>query len=188
MLLLFTLHLLRVVVFSMRQPIAGIAPPELDEVTSMIVWPSIGAVPAGRWVGRLCGSRAGVGFFTLGKLLALATIPVSVVLYFWKVTPWACRRYRLTNRRIIVQQGLRPVDQKWIDLDQFDEIRVEILPGQEWLKSGELLFFSSGKEILRLSGVPRPEVFREVCLKARRAVVSVNQVLREQQPQVAAHA
>lgn len=165
-----------------KQPIAGVAPPQLDEVTATTVWPSIGALASGRWIGKLCGAKAGLGsFFTVGKLLALATIPVSLVLYFWKVMPWACFRYRLTNRRIVIQKGLRPVDREWIDLDQFDDVRVEILPGQEWLKVGDLVFLHNGKELLRLAGVPRPEIFRQVCLKARQAVVSVNQVLREQQ-------
>ena len=76
----------------------------------MTVWPGIGSMAAGRWVGQLAGSRLGYGFFTLGKLLALATIPVSLTLYLWRLMPGFCRRYTLTNGRLIVQHGLTAKD------------------------------------------------------------------------------
>ena len=72
-----------------RQPIAGITPSELAEVTCKVVWPTIGAFPAGRLVGRLAAVRFGVGeFFTLGKLLALATITLSVAVFGWQLMPY----------------------------------------------------------------------------------------------------
>jgi hypothetical protein len=33
---------------------------------------------------------------------------------------------------------------------------VELLPGQEWLRAGELIFRRHGNEVFRLSGVSRP--------------------------------
>jgi len=154
--------------------------PALPELVSMTVWPTIGATRAGRFVGTLCGVRAGYGFFTLGKLFALATIPFSLVLYFWKVLPYVGRRYRLTNRRVVIQKALPPVDRSSIDLDQFDAIAIEVLPGQAWLRTGEVLFMRQGREVFRLSGVPRPEVFRQTCLKAQSALLAVREVLRRQ--------
>lgn len=165
----------------MKQPIPGVTPPDAREVASMTVWPTIGAIQAGRLIGKLCGIRAGLGpFLTLGKLFALASIPASLVLYFWQVMPGVCRRYLLTNRRIVVQKGLVPKDGSSIELDQFDDIRVEVLPGQEWLRAGELVFLRDGNEVFRLCGVSRPEVFRQVCLKARTALVSVRETLKRQ--------
>ncbi len=172
----------------MTQPIAGVAPPELREVASMTVWPSIAATRAGRRVGALCALRAGWGPFTLGKLMALATIPVSLVLYFWKVLPGSASRYRLTNRRVIVQKGFLPVDVASVGLDQFDDIRIEVLPGQEWLRSGDVLFLQNGQPLLRLAGVPRPEVFEQICRKAQTALVSVRRVMTEQAATVTAPA
>ncbi|MBU4272925.1 MAG: PH domain-containing protein [Planctomycetes bacterium] len=155
----------------MNQPFAGVMPPEVTEVTCKVVWPTIGATRAGRLVGRLADVRFGVGeFFTLGKLLAVASIPLSLAVFAWQLMPFVCRRYALTNRRIIIRKGLMPVDEHWLALDEFDAIEVEFLPGQHWLHAGELIFKRAGSEALRLSGVSRPEVFRHVCLTAQSAL------------------
>jgi hypothetical protein len=164
----------------MKSPFPGYVPPELDEVDAMTLWPTIGAHPLGRLVGRLCGSTIGVGFFTLGKLWALATIPLSLAVFFWQLMPYVCRRYTLTNRRVIIRRGLQPLDEKWIDLDGFDAIDVRILPGQDWLHAGDLFFKCGEGEVLRLSGVSRPEAFRQTCLNAQKAFLSVREVVREQ--------
>jgi len=164
--------------------------PEVREATLKIVWPTIGATRAGRLVGRLCAVKTGIGpYLTLGKLLALATIPLTLCLFFWQLLPGVCRRYWLTNRRMVVQKGLgRLVEESEVGLDQFDAIEIEVLPGQDWLRAGEVLFLSDGNERLRLSGVPRPEVFRQGCLKARTAMLSVGEVLRRQAAAAAAAA
>jgi hypothetical protein len=164
----------------MVAPIAGLAPPQLAEVPSMTVWPTIGSTRIGRLVGRLCGSRVGWGFFTLGKLWAIATIPLSLAAFAWLLVPGAARRYRLTNRRIVVQHGLSGKEIRAIGLDEFDAVEEDVLPGQAWLHSGDLRFFRSGQEVFRLAGVSRPTVFREVCLKARTALLSVREVMRQQ--------
>ena len=71
----------------------------------MTVWPGIGSRP--QPLGRLhSGSRIGYGFFTLGKIWALVSIPVSIVVYLWRLLPGRCRRYALTNQRVIVRLGL----------------------------------------------------------------------------------
>src|SRR3972149_1069936 len=102
----------------MKQAIAGVAAPESEEVTAMVVWPSIAATPAGRLVGRLAAVGVGVGrFFTLGKLLAVAFIPLALAAFAWKLMPFVARRYRLTNRRIVIQKGLSAVDERSIGLD-----------------------------------------------------------------------
>jgi hypothetical protein len=156
-------------------------PSDLAEVTCKVVWPTIGATAAGRLVGRLADVRFGVGrFFTLGKLLALATIPISLAVFAWQLMPYVCRRYAVTNRRIIIRKGLRPVDERWIDLDEFDAIDVEVLPGQQWLHAGDLVFRHGGQEVLRLAGVSRPEIFRQVCQTARDALLSVRAVVQQQ--------
>ena len=165
----------------MDHPIVGVVPSELAEVTCKVVWPTIGAYRAGRIVGQLAAVPIGWGeFFTLGKLLAIAAIPLSLVVYAWQLMPFVCRRYTLTNRRIIVRKGLSAVDGRWISLDEFDSIDVEVLPGQKWLRAGDLIFRRGGTQVLRLAGVSRPEVFRQVCLTAQNALVSVQTVLRQQ--------
>jgi hypothetical protein len=153
---------------------------DLHETPITTIWPTIAATSAGRLVGRLCAIQLGSGFFTVGKLMALTTIPLSLAVFGWQLMPFICRRYLLTNRRVIVQKGLQPAEERAIGLDEFDAIEVAVLPGQDWLHAGELVFRRNGAEVFRLSGVSRPEVFRQVCLKARTALVSVREVLLAQ--------
>jgi hypothetical protein len=153
------------------------------EQLSMTVWPTIGATRLGRLVGQLSGVRLGWGFFTVGKLFALAMIPLALAVYIWKALPFIMRRYRLTDRRVVVQKGLTAKDERSIDLDGFDAIEIAVLPGQAWLRAGDLVFLRDGKEVFRLPGVSRPEAFRQVCLKAQMALLSVRKVLNEQSHQ-----
>jgi len=153
----------------------------LPESTISTVWPTIGATGVGRWVGRLAGFAPSWDFLRLfGKLMAALTIPVSLVVFFWQLMPYLARRYRLTNFRIAIDKGLKPSLEKDIALTDFDAIDVEVLPGQDWLHSGELVFRQSGQEVFRLSGVGRPAVFRQACLKARTSLLATQQVLAAQ--------
>jgi hypothetical protein len=165
----------------MRHPIAGVVPSELAEVTCRVVWPTIGATRLGRFVGQAAAVRIGFGeFFTLGKLLALATIPLALAVFAWQLMPYVCRRYVLSNRRIIIRRGLMPVDEQWIEFDEFETVDVEILPGQEWLHTGDVVFRRSGNEVLRLSGVPRAEMFQRLCQTSQTALLSVRDIVCRQ--------
>lgn len=161
----------------MSQPVAGVAPSQLSEVTAMTVWPSIAAIGPGRWLGRVCMIQAGRGFLpfnlTLGKLLAFALIPVALVLFAGGIAPGVALRYRLTNRRLLVEKGLRPAEVRSVSLDRFNNIEIEVLPGQEWYPAGDLIFRLDQIETFRLQGVPRPETFRHTCLKAQQSFVGV---------------
>jgi hypothetical protein len=171
-----------VLLIPMKQAIAGVAPPELGEVTVMTVWPSIAAMRLGRLIGVACGINVPPKPFNVGKLFALAMIPLALTLYFYRfavplltlgMINSTCLRYRLTNRRLVVQEGLLPVDKQAVGLDQFDSIDVVVLAGQEWYPAGELIFRKGPVEVFSLSGVSRPEAFRQVCLKAHQAYVGV---------------
>lgn len=172
-----------------RTPVAGVHPSKEREATVMTVWPSVSAGPWGRWLGRLYGLRAGFEIsgmpLTLGWLLVVVTAPLAGLFYFSSKAPRKpfllfgpvnpdCLAYRLTTRRVLIEHplesSLEPVDQ--IDLVGFDEIRIEILPGQAWFNAGEVLFLRSGDELLRLSGVSRPEPFVRTVEKARIARIS----------------
>ncbi len=156
----------------------------VPEIPAMTVWPSMAAFPLGRKVGQLCSISTGVGkFFTVGKLMALATIPVSLALFFWRLAPWVARRYTLTDRRVLIRVGLGGADGESIALRDFDAIDVEILTGQEFLRSGDLVFRSEGKEVFRLPGVQHPEGFRRACLRGQQALASVQRVVAEQSRQ-----
>ena len=166
----------------MAQAIAGVVPATEKEVTVMTVWPSIAATSYGRWWGRRFANNIGITIFglpiTLGRLLALASIPFILPVYFHMLIPQipfvvfgfnnsSCRRYRLTNRRVVVEHGFGGGEQQSVSLDRFDSVETEVLPGQEWYPAGDLVFRNGQVETFRLAGVPHPEAFRQTCLKAQ---------------------
>ncbi len=184
----------------MNPPIAGVSPPQVQEDTVMTVFPSIASTGIGRFLGRLYLISWGRGVITVGHLIALLSIPLAASLvlcrflhgfltdircmklgdFFLALIPNSLiiRRYTLTNQRVIVQRGLRAVDESWVELDRFDSIEVEVLPGQEWFPAGNLLFRRGPIETFRLDGVSRPETFRQTCLKVRMAYLGAKQATR----------
>ena len=94
--------------------------------------------------------------------------------------PLLARRYRLTNRRLVIAHGLRAVEGKAVALEGFDAIEIQGLPGQAALDAGDLVFRKDHQEVLRWAGVRRPEVLRVNCLKAREALLSVRALLERQ--------
>ncbi len=164
----------------MPQAISGVTPAQEREAVVMTIFPSMAETSLGQALGQLYQNRAGIGsVFTLGNLAALATIPVALALYVFRLAPWNLTRYQLTNRRIVVQRGLTCQEDRAVALDRFDQIDVEVLPGQEWYPAGNLVFRHGQIETFRLTGVPRPNVFRQTCLKARQAFVGVRDALAQ---------
>jgi hypothetical protein len=153
--------------------------PAVPEATIMTVWPSVASTGIGRALGRLYRIKEGFGPISIGRLSLLATIPIGLMLYLSLRMPWAIRRYRLTNRRVRIEQGINPQVKQFVTLDGFDAIDVEVGPGQEWYAAGDLVFRRGSIETLRLAGVSRPEGFRRACLNARQAYVSVAKLLPE---------
>jgi len=167
-----------------KQAIAGVAPAELGEVTVMTVWPSIARYGIGRALGVLFNIPLGMYVFTVGNFMALASIPIALPLYLSNVAPVIGIRYRLTNRRIIVERGLSHQPSRSIDLDRFDAIDLEVAPGQSWYDAGDLVFRNGKVEVFRLEGVSRPQAFRQSCLKTWQAHTTVKQA-RQRQPAMA---
>lgn len=173
----------------MKQPVAGVAPSQLKEVTVMTVWPSVSATAFGRFWGRLFANDLGFRVFgvpiTIGRLFVLASIPFMLAVYFLLRLPRFpfvligiknpfCWVYRLTNRRVVVENPFGG-ELKGVSLDRFDTIEVVVQPGQAWFKAGDLVFRQGAVETFRIWGVPRPETFRQTCLKARMSYVGVAQ-------------
>jgi hypothetical protein len=161
----------------MKQAIAGVAPSQLQEVTTTIEWPTIAATGLGRFLGRLYGIKAGVWIFTIGRLFLGLTLPIGLFLFFWMLAPWNVRRYRLTNRRLIVEGGSKFKPQQYVDLDRFDSIAIDVRPGQAWYPAGDLIFKLGQVETLRIEGVGYPDVFRVTCMKAHQAYVGVRKAV-----------
>lgn len=155
------------------QSIAGVSPPGQSETTVMTVYPSVASTGLGRSLGRLFRIRDGFGPLSIGRLALLACIPLGMALYLSLRLPWAIQRYRLTNRRVIVERGVVPKVQQFVDFDQFDSIEVVVDPGQEWYEAGDLVFRRGQVETFRLPGVSRPEAFRRTVLEVQSSYRSV---------------
>ena len=182
----------------MKQAIAGIAPTTEREVEVMTVWPSNSAYGLGRFHGRLYGNRTGAYVFTVGNLFCLLSIPGAIALYLLKLAPWIGKRYGVTNKRVVEYRSqLRretnrvlgipwpfrfhfQIVSKAVELDRFDDIEIEVRPGQEWYHAGDLVFRHGEVETFRLEGVTRPESFRATCLKSQRAFVGIQQALERE--------
>jgi hypothetical protein len=151
-------------------------PADANESTVMIVWPSVARYPIGRFLGDWFANRTGVFVLTLGNLIALAAIPVGLVLYFLRAAQGIC--YKLTNRRIM---DMRFGDvRKSISLDGFDDIRIEQSSGQIWYQAGDLVFCLGEREVFRLESVCHPGAFRQTCLKTYLSHKTIKQVLDRQ--------
>ncbi len=174
----------------MAQAIAGVVPDTEKEVTVMTVWPSLAALAFGRWWGRRFANNFGMSIFgipiTVGRLLALASIPVILPIYFLMLLPKVpfvvfgiknpfCRRYRLTNRRVVVEHAFGGGELQSVSLDRFDSVEIEVVSGQEWYPAGDLIFRNGQIETFRLCGVPHPEAFRCTCLKTQVGHAGVQQ-------------
>lgn len=177
----------------MKQAIAGVTPSDVAETTTMVVWPSIAVYRLGRFLGRWCDKKWGIYIFTLGNMLALASIPAALFLYFFRLLTGKC--YKLTNRRVLeLGTSLRiqfhsrfpfvfpkvtiGSEVKSVDLDRFDSITIDRRSGHHWFDAGDLVFKLGTIETFRLDGVSRPESFRQTCLKSHMAFVGVKKELK----------
>ena len=146
-----------------RQAIAGLMPPQLGEVRIREAWPSLAAVQGGlsRMAERLMKTvfLAPLGWLTL------------LPLFVRKFLPSVCRRYTLTNRRLMIQRGLRPSPAQEIALSDIDEVRLVPDSFDRFYLSGTLEVVSKGQVALTLAGVPEPEGFRHAVVNAVKAWV-----------------
>jgi len=174
----------------MAQAIAGVVPDTEKEVTVMTVWPSLGALAFGRWWGRRFANNVGITLLgvpiTVGRILALLSIPAILPVYFLMVLPRIpfvvfgvknpfCRRYRLTNRRVIVEQAFGGGELQSVSLDRFDSVYLQVEAGQQWYPAGNLIFKLGDVETFRLVGVPHPRAFQQTCIKTSAGFIGVQQ-------------
>jgi Bacterial PH domain len=156
---------------------AGAAPDLHSEHTVMTVMPSLAARADGRALGRIYLNDSGIDVFgipvTIGRIIALLSAPFVVPLFFLTLNPFSVIRYRLTNRRLVVEKGWRRAEVRSVALDRFDNILIDVQPGQKWYRAGDLVFRLGQTETFRLAGVPNPEPFRHTCLKAHHSYVGV---------------
>jgi hypothetical protein len=133
------------------------------------VHPSVAATGLGQLIGRICDSiPIKIGGIKLSYLLfALPLAPLGAAMYFL-VKPMG--QYILTNRSLQFRSTLGGQLKGQAGLLDIDNIAIRVQPGQQFYKAGDLEALNSrGEVILTLSGVPRPERFRQIILEARDA-------------------
>ncbi len=144
----------------LNQPVTGVVPPQIAEGKIRTTWPSVTATsPARAKIGR-----------ALTRTVVLA--PLAWLLlswpYFKKVFPLfgLQKRYTLTNRRLMVQRGVRARPKQEVALADIDDVRLVEDSYNPFYRAATLEVLSGGKVVLTLTGVPEPEAFRQSILNA----------------------
>ncbi|MGQ9562023.1 MAG: PH domain-containing protein [Thermogutta sp.] len=143
-----------------------------NEQIVKVIWPSITAWATGRWIGLIWGRALAKGpivAFCVGLFLA----PLAALVYFWRLRPRRCRRYIVTNQRIVVAEGILP---RVIEEAPWSEItRMELVthPGQAALRAGDVHVYASDRILLRLRGVSLVENFLHMCRQTQQACLTV---------------
>jgi hypothetical protein len=145
------------------QAVTGVVPPLLAEGRIREAWPSLlGVAP-----GPAALAKKLVQSWALTPLGLLMLAP----LFALKFAPFVCTRYTLTNRRLMIRKGLKPVAVSEVPLEQIDEVRLDPAKIDPFFVSGTLEIISKGQVVLTLPGVPEPEGFRHAIINAVKAWV-----------------
>jgi hypothetical protein len=146
-----------------RQAVTGVMPPQLGEAMIREAWPTVLEAQSG--LAQLAQKLIKTIFLApLGWLLLLP-------LFGKRLLPFLSKRYTLTNRRLMVQRGLRPSPAQEIALSDIDEVRLVPDSFDRFYLSGTLEVVSKGQVALTLAGVPEPEGFRHAVVNAVKAWV-----------------
>jgi hypothetical protein len=160
---------------AVAQVVTGVVPPELGEAKIREAWPSVASWPGLANVGRK---------LTATVVLAPVAWMMMSVVYFGKLLPWVGRRYRLTNRRLMVCKGwkmiadaraplaeIKTIPGKQVALADIDDVRLVLDGNSDFFRAGNLEIVSKGQVVLTLRGVPEPEGFRHAIVNACNAWV-----------------
>jgi hypothetical protein len=142
------------------QVITGIVAPQAGEALIREVFPSVAAIPAVATPGRI---------FIKSIVLAPLGWGLMLPFYFLKILPGLARRYTLTNRRVMLRRGLKPVASGEVNLSEIDEVRVVTDANSQFFRAATLEIVSDGKVVLTLPGCPEAEAFRISILSSCRA-------------------
>jgi hypothetical protein len=146
-----------------RQAVTGVVPPQVREALIREAFPTVAGLAAGPAALAKTLMRtlilAPLGFLLLGPLFAL------------KFAPFVCKRYTLTNRRLMIQRGYKPSPVQEVALADIDEVRSNPNAVDPFYVSGTLEIVSNGRVVMTLPGVPEPEGFRHAIINAVKAWV-----------------
>jgi hypothetical protein len=157
--------------------IAGVSAAKTAVIAA--TYPSIASTIPGRLLGRLMECiPLRIGGIKVSNLLFGIPAGLLAVPGFLQLR-LAGPAYVLTNRS--VQQRGCLSNRLWreVSLDDIDQVVVRQLEGQQFFPAGEIdLLNKAGDMVMTLSGVLRPEVFRQSILEARDARRQVTSSLK----------
>lgn len=145
---------------------------EPEEHIVKTVWPSIAAFRFGRWIGRVWERAVSKGPWA-AVLAGLFLAPLAAVVYLWRLRPGHARRYVVTDRRVVVMEGIIPKEVAAIGWDELDRIEAQPQPGQAALRAADIVFFKGDQPVLVLPGVSLAENFVRLCRRTRQAFLDI---------------
>jgi uncharacterized membrane protein YdbT with pleckstrin-like domain len=142
----------------LNQAVTGLVPPQVAEAHIRTAWPAVTDVSPG---------LAGLGAKLIRtKVLAPLAWLLLAPLYFKKIMPFVAKRYTLTNRRLMIQRGLKPKPRHEIALADIDDVNLVESSFSPFFRAADLEVISGGQVKLKLTGVPEPEAVRRSILNA----------------------
>jgi hypothetical protein len=163
-----------------EQAVTGVTAPQVGETTIRTVWPSVAAHPGPAALARACYRTmilAPIGW------LALAPFYFQKLLAVMPGLHGLATRYRLTNRRLMICKGMKPVPDKEVPLDRIKDVKLVTDANSEFFLAGTLeVIDANGQTVLSLPGVPEPESVRHAILQAAAAWGPVLRMGQPSQP------
>jgi hypothetical protein len=151
-----------------EQAITGVSPPQLGEAVIRDIWPSVAANSAAAAFARACYKStifAPIGWLALAPLYFKKLLAVPFP--FGPGISSMAERYRLTNRRLMICKGMRPVPTQEIPLNQIHDVVIEKDANSEFFYSGTLIIRdANGRTLMTLPGVREPESAQQHILQA----------------------
>jgi hypothetical protein len=145
------------------QAVCGVTPPSLREARIREAWPAlVGVIPP---------------LARLGEQLVRTVVLMPIgwgflgLVFLLKFAPFVCRRYTLTNRRLMIQRGWKPHPVHEVKLEEIDDVRIVHDSVDTFAFSATLEVVHGGQVKLTLPGVPEPEGFRAAVMNAVKAWV-----------------
>jgi hypothetical protein len=150
-----------------NQAVTGVVPPQTDEAIIRDVWPSVTAFSGPANLARACYRTI---ILAPVAWVVLAPFKFQKLLGILPGLSGLAKRYRLTNRRLMICKGLRPVPDKEIALDEIQDVRLVSDANSQFFVSGTLeVVNTKGEVAMTLPGVPEAESVRQSIMQAAKA-------------------
>ncbi len=140
--------------------VTGMMPPQMAEAIIREVCPSVIGSRAAAPVGRLIQVLSDT--IVLRPLAWLLLLPLFVK----NITPFLGKRYRLTNRRLMILRFGLQKPYREIALADIETLRLEPDSSNSYFRAANLEVVSKGQVAMHLLGVREPESFRLAILNA----------------------